>query len=761
MPCQHHPLPRPLLAALLLTAAVGAQAAVCRVTPGGAAGHDGSTWDNANAMTLQAALGASACTEIWVAQGVYTPTTDADRTVSFNLAPGVAVYGGFAGVSTEVSRDARNPATHRTVLSGDIDGDDTDVRDANGVDTAVSAHNGGNSYHVVLLGGRGDTGSGTFTSATVLDGVTITAGNANAMSSTDFMGGGLYCNGAGAGASCSPALANVSFSGNNAGRAANPGDPFDLGATGYGGAMYNDGTRGNSSPSLTNVSFSGNSASANGGAMYNFGSLGTSSPTLTNVSFSGNSASGSGGAMYNEGGSGNSSPSLTNVTFSDNSAGILGGAMLNNGAPFGTSSPTLTNVTFSGNRAGLLGGAMLNNGTSGGTARPTLTNVILVDDTAVSGSPEIHNYSTTATLSHSLVYNTAAASGACPTGNTCGSGMVYADPKLGALQDNGGATPTMLPAAGSAAIDTGTCTGAPTTDQRGVARPQGNTCDIGAVERRQGSLVLSVGITGTGTVSGGAGACAATSSNCTASYDAEGAAIVVLAATPGTGSTFSGWGGDCSGTGNCTVTMDQARSVTALFTLDTYAVTGTVDPASPPNSGTLDCTSPADYGTTTTCTAHPAAGHTTQSISGCGGTATGPGIDTFTTGQVTGACTVTALFQPNTYAIGGSISGLTSTGLVLRNGGEDLPIGADGAFAFVSRVPYGGSYAVTVQAQPRGQRCTVSQGSGSGVGADVTNVQVDCSGLPAPAPVPTLGPWALALLAGALGWLAWRRARRP
>jgi hypothetical protein len=60
---------------------------------------------------------------------------------------------------------------------------------------------------------------------------------------------------------------------------------------------------------------------------------------------------------------------------------------------------------------------------------------------------------------------------------------------LGPRANNGGLTPTMLPGAGSIAIDaiptsdTFVCTG---TDQRGVSRPQGPGCDIGAVEVASG-----------------------------------------------------------------------------------------------------------------------------------------------------------------------------------------------------------------------------------------------------------------------------------
>lgn len=63
-----------------------------------------------------------------------------------------------------------------------------------------------------------------------------------------------------------------------------------------------------------------------------------------------------------------------------------------------------------------------------------------------------------------------------------GAGDVQnAKPALGNLVDNGGPTPTRLPAAGSPAIGTGSCVS--TTDQRGIARPQGGACDKGAVEQ--------------------------------------------------------------------------------------------------------------------------------------------------------------------------------------------------------------------------------------------------------------------------------------
>jgi hypothetical protein len=66
------------------------------------------------------------------------------------------------------------------------------------------------------------------------------------------------------------------------------------------------------------------------------------------------------------------------------------------------------------------------------------------------------------------------------------------DPKLGPLQFNGGPTPTRAPLAGSLALDNGTNVDCPATDQRGVSRPRGAACDMGAFEA--GALVAAVGL---------------------------------------------------------------------------------------------------------------------------------------------------------------------------------------------------------------------------------------------------------------------------
>ncbi len=71
------------------------------------------------------------------------------------------------------------------------------------------------------------------------------------------------------------------------------------------------------------------------------------------------------------------------------------------------------------------------------------------------------------------------------TDSSCGTAAA-ADPQLGVLADNGGPTATLLPSATSPLLDrvpADACLALVTVDQRGITRPQGTACDIGAVER--------------------------------------------------------------------------------------------------------------------------------------------------------------------------------------------------------------------------------------------------------------------------------------
>jgi hypothetical protein len=80
---------------------------------------------------------------------------------------------------------------------------------------------------------------------------------------------------------------------------------------------------------------------------------------------------------------------------------------------------------------------------------------------------------------------------------------------------------------------------------------------------------------------------------------------------------------------------------------------------------------------------------------------------------------------PGYVRIGGSASGLTRTGLLLRNnGGDDLLVTTNGSFAFKTAIMIGMPYDVTVAAQPSAQTCSVTRGSGTAPSTDVTDVDV-------------------------------------
>ncbi len=496
--------------ALSTPTARAADPVIVRVTASGTTTWpcgDQSNWSNTCA--LQTALTNTVSgSELWVAAGTYTPTTGTDRTLSFQLRDGIALYGGFAG--SETLRSQRNITANVTVLSGDLNGDD------NGNVQYDEPTRADNAYHVV-------TGSGV-TNTAVLDGFTVTGGNADVVSQFDpnSRGGGMYDDNGnptvrnviffgnfaeyfGAGMhnsnNSSPSLTNVTFSGNRAhdfgGGMYNESNSnptlIDVTfsgnwATAIGGAMYND----SSSPTLTNVTFSTNSSSY-GGGMYGW----NSSPTLTNVTFSGNSASETGGGMDNNE---NSNPTLTNVTFSGNSAGYRGGGMNN----WSASNPTLTNVTFSGNSAAHYGGGMANiisgptltNVTFSGNSAserggamyntssyPTVRNAVLWGNTAPN-DPEVYNDVSTPKLNDSVVQ------GGCPAYSTCDDNIITTDPRLGALGDWGGSTQTIPLLPGSSAIDAANATFCPSTDQRG--KPRFGPCDIGAFEF-QGSTLTKTG----------------------------------------------------------------------------------------------------------------------------------------------------------------------------------------------------------------------------------------------------------------------------
>ena len=379
---------------------------------------DGSSWPDAYTNLQDALANATGTDEIWVAGGTYYPdegtgVTNDDRTASFTVTgnqDGLVIYGGFAG--SESVREERAPDANETILSGDIDGDG-----------ALAS----NSYHVLVFNAGNDIGADVapnITTDTVLDGVTVTGGNADAIGNSS--GGGLFCDGLGSANVCSPTLRGITFIENNASS---------------GGAIYNSGSGGESSPHIINSTFISNTAGASGAAIKNEGdSGGTSSPKIVGSTFIDNEGTGPGplggaifnvgigggasspqiirsifigntatlgGAIYSEGYNGASSPQIVGSIFSGNTADE-GGAIYNDGLG-GTSSPQIISSTFTGNSANT-GGAIYSDGrdfdaTAGfrpGTSSPQIINTILWGNTAGSGG-ELYNVAATPTFEHTLI----------------------------------------------------------------------------------------------------------------------------------------------------------------------------------------------------------------------------------------------------------------------------------------------------------------------------------------------------------------------
>ena len=551
-----------LLAVLLqgLTVQAAHSGEIIYVNKAAAGNNDGSSW--ADAFTsLQDALAHAAPNDwIWVAAGVYYPDEgagqiDDDPAAAFVLKSRVNVVGGFAGTETTINQ--RDLAANVTVLSGDIEQNDT--TDANGVVTDTANITGSNAYHVVT-GSNVELNSG-------LDGFVITAGQANGPF-LDTTGGGMYIE------QGSPYLSNVVFSGNTADQGggmynnASQLALFNVTFSGNtavtdGGGMRSDG----SNLEMFNVTFSGNSAGRNGGGMLNWSSQATleavaftansasgsggglsninsgnliltgtlfsansaglngggiandsSSLTITNTRLTANSASGGGGGgLFNRlanpiltnvvisantglagGGMHNlaSSPALTNVVFLNNSANIFGGGLSNESG----SAPALTNVTLSANSSTSYGGGIFNDDSA-----PVLTNVTISGNTGSSGGGMYNRNVSSPVLTNTIIANSAggdcvnvdassldAASGSNlleeSGGNACGltngaNGNIVGQPALlGPLQDNGGNSLTHALLPGSPAINAGSANNCPAADQRGVPRPQGAGCDIGAYE---------------------------------------------------------------------------------------------------------------------------------------------------------------------------------------------------------------------------------------------------------------------------------------
>jgi parallel beta-helix repeat protein len=523
-----------VLGVLLFT--VKANATIRYVKTGSAGTAPYTTWATAS-NDLQAVINQCiAGDEIWIATGTYKPNrradaltviTATDRNDAFVLKNAVKVYGGFTGVETLLSQ--RNSTANVATLSGDIG--------TVGVTTD-------NCYHVVIL-------ANTASTTTLMDGVSIISGNANAaalvpsitvntFSINPRFGGGMYK------VSSAADITDCKFRRNDASLSgAGIYETLSSSASVYtncsvvqnvcaddGGGIYiltssclyqtcsfttNDAAdkgagiyiSGTGSPAFTDCTISSNDAVGEGGAAYLTGS---GSPTFTGCTINSNTAVSNGGAVacYVSGTAG-----ITATIISGNTSSSTGGGLYNNNSPVALtnclisgnlasggggiwnalSDATIINCTIAGNRATAQGGGIAN-----GTSTPTIQNCIVYGNTGVPvGTNTFYNSGSTPVVDYSLI-----------EGGYAGTGNVNANP-LFITPVAAAAAPTIagdyrvqscspvLNAGNNAFIPSGI-----TTDLDANGRVNYGVVDIGAYEKQlvfavpDASGIVYVDITKTG-----------------------------------------------------------------------------------------------------------------------------------------------------------------------------------------------------------------------------------------------------------------------
>jgi hypothetical protein len=281
------------------------------------------------------------------------------------------------------------------------------------------------------------------------------------------------------------------FSDENAQGTLNVSNSFFFGnaATGDGGGIQEGGP----STTITNTVIQGNTSGANGGGLF----LNGSTVSILNSTIVGNTALGGGAAIELQ--TTGTGTTITNSTITANSAtanaaaaGSANGGAIEAPGAF-TGSLTLLNDTINGNFASTNGGGIFWAGTAGSIA---LQNTIVAGNFAATG-PDANNPAGSFTdKGGNLIGNTAGNTGFTASTTQTGTAAAPLDPLLAALASNGGPlvgatgnqaalqTEALLP--GSPAVDKGVASGAPATDERGLARPDETTAgaqpDIGAFE---------------------------------------------------------------------------------------------------------------------------------------------------------------------------------------------------------------------------------------------------------------------------------------
>lgn len=276
--------------------------------------------------------------------------------------------------------------------------------------------------------------------------------------------------------------------------------------TSAGGGIYNQGlltvtnsmisynvTNNNNGGGINNLSTAtvmtstiANNSGESGGGISNSGTL-----MMSTSAVNGNTGVSNGGGVMNNSGK----VTISNSTLSNNRQTIAnnGGAAIRNDAEL-----IITNTTIYSNTSANSGGGLLNFGTV------TMTNATLANNSSSvgGGGGGIYSFFGSVTLRNTVV-TTSTVGGNClgttifsggyniDSANTCAfaatGDLTNTNPVLSALANHGGSTQTMALLPGSPAINrvpvgTNGCGTSVATDQRGITRPQGTLCDIGAFE---------------------------------------------------------------------------------------------------------------------------------------------------------------------------------------------------------------------------------------------------------------------------------------
>ncbi len=331
---------RLLIISLCIVASLNLQATRRYVTPNGAGSYTGANWANAcSASQIQQLInGSGQYDSIFVAAGVYKPTSGGNFTVSFELKNHAKLFGGFPLPSSILPNPTwanRNISLYPTAFSGDLQNNDINT-DGNFLNQTADSIVGNNSHHLF-------TGNGV-NSSCVIDGFIIVGGGGS------VYGGAFYNY-----YYSSPTIRNCHIVGNQAQQ---------------GGAIYNYNY---SSPSFLNCVIKGNSATS-GGAIYN---QNYSNPIITQTQILANHATQKGGAVYSL----FAYPIFTNSVIAGNQAEQGGGF-------YCQSSPIiLTGCVIYGNQAQLGGGAFNH------TSSMTLNSCTVVKNEAIANGGGIRNIS--------------------------------------------------------------------------------------------------------------------------------------------------------------------------------------------------------------------------------------------------------------------------------------------------------------------------------------------------------------------------------